>query len=101
MFLHISRSVQVPAYEMTDQMCRGCGRVFRGNHWTKPPCASQRLEWVFEGRLLGWCGPCISASEERRRRQDEAERRRRTEGVVVHEVQRPRRTLRDDDQPPF
>src|SRR3990172_10722335 len=61
MFLHISRSVQAPAYERIEQLCRGCGRVFEGNHWTKPPCASQRLEWIFEGRILGWCGPCITA----------------------------------------
>jgi len=99
MFLHISRSVQAPTYERMEQLCRGCGKVFQGNHWTKPPCASQRLEWIFEGRILGWCGPCITAEEERRAQMDAMMRRERTR--PVDSLARPRRTVRDDDQPPF
>lgn len=98
MLLHISRSVQVPAYEMTEKMCRECGRLFRGLHWTKPPCASQRLEFVFQGVVLGWCGGCLEREADRWRRAEEAMRSPRPAIDTLH---RPSRTTRDADQVPF
>ena len=98
--LHISVSVQAPTYERTAKICRRCGAAFMGNHWTKPPCASQHTEFLFNGRVLGWCEPCLQAIAADRAAADrrEAESHRPPK---VEQLNRPTRTRGADDAPPF
>ena len=98
--LHISVSVQAPTYERTAKTCRRCGAAFMGNHWTKPPCASQRTEYVLEGRVLGWCEACLYGEERRQERQERQAAAMRRPPKVEH-LKRPARTREADDAPPF
>lgn len=97
MFQHISMSLQAGAYEETDKICRTCGTPFRGLHWTRPPCQSQRTEFVFEGRVSGYCPRCQTAWE----RHAAWDARRRAVEVEPAELRRPVHVPSDPDDPPF
>ena len=64
-WVHIDQLIGSATFERGSKTCRGCGRNFEGNVWTKPPIPRYRQEYVMGGRVLGWCGPCITAAEKR------------------------------------
>src|SRR3990167_7665520 len=64
-WVHIDQLIGSATFERAPKTCRSCGRQWDGYVWTKPPIPRFRQEYIFEGRTLGWCGPCITAAGKR------------------------------------
>lgn len=93
-FVLIGDLVRRGDYEVAEKTCPKCGRYYRGHVWTKPIAQSAQLRrvFVFQGRVLGWCEPCITAEEIRQRKQEEAmlrERERRIKPKRAKELKPP------------
>ena len=64
-WVHVDQLIGAATFARAPKTCRSCGRLWEGYVWTRPPIPRYRQEYVLDGRVLGWCGPCITAAEKR------------------------------------
>ena len=64
-WVHVDQLIGAATFARAPKTCRSCGRLWEGYVWTRPPIPRYRQEYVLDGWVLGWCGPCITAAEKR------------------------------------